>query len=106
MQTDNDELLWVSLAGQPQLSQEHGNWDCILNATEPGYAGDIGAIEIWLIDWLIDWLIERYFSMLSLLSVGYFSRRETRADLKCEGKEPSESDKLTIDVICVARMSR
>ena len=22
--------------------------------TEPGYTGDIGAIEIWLIDWLID----------------------------------------------------
>ena len=25
-------------------------------ATEPGFAGDIGAIEIWLIDWLIDWI--------------------------------------------------
>ena len=25
--------------------------------TEPGFAGDIGAIEVWLIDWLIDWLI-------------------------------------------------
>ena len=24
-------------------------------ATEPGFAGDIGAIEVWLIDWLIDW---------------------------------------------------
>ena len=24
--------------------------------TEPGYAGDIGDIEIWLIDWLIDWM--------------------------------------------------
>ena len=23
-------------------------------AAEPGFAGDIGAIEIWLIDWLID----------------------------------------------------
>ena len=22
--------------------------------TEPGFAGDIGAIEVWLIDWLID----------------------------------------------------
>ena len=27
-------------------------------ATEPGFAGDIGAIEVWLIDWLIDWLDE------------------------------------------------
>ena len=24
-------------------------------ATEPGFAGDIGAIEVWLIDWLIDY---------------------------------------------------
>ena len=24
-----------------------------LHATEPGYAGDIGAIEVWLIVWLI-----------------------------------------------------
>ena len=24
-------------------------------ATEPSFAGDIGAIEVWLIDWLIDW---------------------------------------------------
>ena len=29
---------------------EHRSGCC---ATEPGYAGDIGAIEIWLIDWLI-----------------------------------------------------
>ena len=26
-------------------------------ATEPGFAGDIGAIEVWLIDLLIDWLM-------------------------------------------------
>ena len=25
--------------------------------TEPGFAGNIGAIEVWLIDWLIDWWI-------------------------------------------------
>ena len=43
--------------------------------------------------------------MLSLLRVGFFNRGETRADLKCEGKEPSESDKLIIDVIGVIRMS-
>ena len=30
---------------------EHQSGCC---ATEPGYAGDIGAIEIWLIDWSID----------------------------------------------------
>ena len=24
------------------------------HATEPGFAGDIGAMEVWLIDWLID----------------------------------------------------
>ena len=30
---------------------EHRSGCC---ATEPGYAGDIGAIGIWLIDWLID----------------------------------------------------
>ena len=26
--------------------------------TEPDFAGDIAAVEIWLIDWLIDWLTE------------------------------------------------
>ena len=30
---------------------EHQSVCC---TTEPGYAGDIGAIEIWLIDWFID----------------------------------------------------
>ena len=33
---------------------EHRSGCC---ATEPGYAGDIGAIEIWLIDWLIDYML-------------------------------------------------
>ena len=32
------------------LAFEHRSGCC---ATEPGYAGDIGAIDIWLIDWLI-----------------------------------------------------
>ena len=32
---------------------EHQSGCC---ATEPGYAGDIGTIDIWLIDWLIDFL--------------------------------------------------
>ena len=37
--------------------------------------------------------------MLSLFMVGFFNRGETRADLKCEGKEASESDKFTVAVI-------
>ena len=37
--------------------------------------------------------------------MGFFNRGETRADLKCEGKHTSESDKLTIDAIGVTRMS-
>ena len=42
-------------------------WNCFLDfavehwfgccATEPGFARDIGAMEVWLIDCLIDWLI-------------------------------------------------
>ena len=36
---------------------------------------------------------------LCLLSVGSFNRGDTRADLKCEGKHPLESDKLTVDAI-------
>ena len=43
--------------------------------------------------------------MLAFLRLGFFNRGETREDLKWEGKEPSESDKLTIDVIGVIRMS-
>ena len=43
--------------------------------------------------------------MLSLLRVGFFYTAETRADLRCAGKEPSESDKWIIDVIGVIRMS-
>ena len=46
-----------------------------------------------------------YFFMVSLLRVGFFNRDETRADLKCERTEPSESDKLIIDVIGVITMS-
>ena len=43
--------------------------------------------------------------MLSLLRVGFFNRGRTKADLKGEGKEPSERNKLTIDVIDVTRIS-
>ena len=43
--------------------------------------------------------------MSSLLSVGFFSRGEARADLKCDGKHPSESDKLTVDTIGVTNIS-
>ena len=38
----------------------------------------------------------RSFFMSSLLSVNFFNRGETRADWKCDGKHPSESNKLTI----------
>ena len=47
----------------------------------------------------------RYLFMLSLMRVGFFNRGEIRAHLKCEGKESSVSDKLTIDVISFIRMS-
>ena len=43
--------------------------------------------------------------MISLLRKGFFNRDQTRADLKFEGKEPSVSDKLIIDVIGVIKMS-
>ena len=43
--------------------------------------------------------------MLSLLGEGFFEKGETWADLKCEGKESSVSDKLIIDVIGVIKMS-
>ena len=37
---------------------EHRSGCC---ATEPGYAGNIGAIEIWLIDWLIHLFADWFF---------------------------------------------
>ena len=43
--------------------------------------------------------------MSSLLSVGFFNKGETRADLKCVGKHPSGSDKLTIYTIGVTNAS-
>ena len=43
--------------------------------------------------------------MLSLSRLGFFNIGETRADLKCEGEEALENDKLTIDVIGVTRIS-
>ena len=43
--------------------------------------------------------------MSSLVSVGFFTRGETRADLKCDGKHPPESDKLTIDTIGITNIS-
>ena len=43
--------------------------------------------------------------MSSLLSVGFFNKGETRADLKCVAKHPSESDKLIIDTIGVTNTS-
>ena len=38
-------------------------------ATEPGFAGDIGAIETWLIDWLIIWV--RNEKLISYISLYY-----------------------------------
>ena len=43
--------------------------------------------------------------MASLFSVAFFNKGETRADLKCVGKDPSESDNLTIDTIGVTNTS-
>ena len=43
--------------------------------------------------------------MLSLLRVGFFKRGETRADLKREGKEHSESNKMIIGVIRISMQS-
>ena len=40
-----------------------------------------------------------------MLSVKFLNRGETKADLKCEGNEPSQSAKLIIDAIEVTRMS-
>ena len=40
-----------------------------------------------------------------LIEGGLLQKGEMRADLKCEGKEPSVSDKLIIDVIGVIKMS-
>ena len=37
--------------------------------------------------------------------MGFFNRGETRANLKCDEKHPSESDKLTIDTIGVTNTS-
>ena len=37
--------------------------------------------------------------------MGFFNSGNMRADLKCGGKEPSESDKLIIDAIGVISMS-
>ena len=42
--------------------------------------------------------------MSSLLSMGFFNRGETRADLKCDGKHPSETNKLTIDTIGITNI--
>ena len=39
------------------------------------------------------------------IECGLFNKGETRADLKCDGKHPSESNKLTIDTIGVTKIS-
>ena len=40
-----------------------------------------------------------------LIEGGFLEKRETWVDLKCEGKEPSVSDKLIIDVIGFIKIS-
>ena len=45
---------------------EHRSSCC---ATEPGYAWDIGAIEIWLIYWLINSIIQAITTLYCLLKV-------------------------------------
>ena len=42
---------------------------------------------------------------LLLSRLSFFNRRETRADLKYDGKEPFVNDKITIDVISVTKIS-
>ena len=49
----------------------------------------------------IGWQFSRY----PYRGWAFFNRGRTKADLKCEGKEASESDKLTIEVIGVTRIS-
>ena len=64
--TSEDTSLWLGLSPIDTVTP-HGLLmlrNCFLDFavehwfgcryTEPGFAGDIGAIEIWLIDWLID----------------------------------------------------
>ena len=53
-------MLWN---GFNDFAFEHRSGCC---TTEPGYAGDIGAIEMWLIDWLIDWYGCRAFFLSGL----------------------------------------
>ena len=43
--------------------------------------------------------------MCEFRRLAFFNRGETRADLKCDGEDASESDKLTIDTIGVNNMS-
>ena len=83
MQTDADWMclncLYVNLVGLPLLSQEEEQK---------------AKIRHWPI-----------ILHAILIEGGFFKRGETCADLKCEGKEPSVSDKLIIDGIGIIKMS-
>ena len=55
----------VSLTGNDVSAVDH--WFCC-GATEPGFAGDIGAIEVWLIDWLkVFYYFNSYGTVSSIL---------------------------------------
>ena len=45
------------------------------------------------------------YQSINQSKVGFFKMGETWAVLKCEGKEPSVSDKLIVDVIGVIKIS-
>ena len=64
-ETSEDKSLWLGLFSLDTATPNSllMPWNCFIDfaiehwfscrATEPGFARDIGAIEIWLIDWLI-----------------------------------------------------
>ena len=83
--------------GQFQLSeisymQTDNDWICLNYLSEfrwlaPQCLKNLGR-EARIGHWLV------VFFILSSLRVGFFNRWKASADLKCEGKKPSESDKL------------
>ena len=60
-------------------------------ATEPGFAREIGAIEVWLIDWLIDWLVDNL--------VVYMGKEHTRLSaytINIQYKEDKQKQKVEL----------
>ena len=66
----------------------------------------VGPLQFSQVPWKRsqDWKLAGNFSCYPYWE-SVFSGGETTADLKCEGKKPSGSDKLTVDVLGVNRMS-